>query len=96
MSDKYIFSRQIFTYQWKFCHEKEDENDNEKFCGSVSLFMSVVDVPDVVVVTRGPVFFSSSCFQFTCIFLGLKGVYVDSTFNRRERNLCSFGFCCEN
>ena len=91
MSDKYIFSRQIFTYQWKFCHEKEDENDNEKFCGSVSLFVSVVDVPDVVVVAGGSVLFSSSCLQFSCIFFGLKGVYVDFTF-RKERYLWSLLF----
>ena len=66
MSDKYNLLSQIFTYQRKFSHEEQNKNDNEELGGSVSLFVSVVDV----VVTN--IFSLRPSSQFSCVFFRLR------------------------
>ena len=39
----------INIYQGELGYQKQNQNDDEKFCGSVSLFVPVVDVGIVVV-----------------------------------------------
>lgn len=59
-------------YQGELGYQKQNQNDDEKFCGPVSLFVSVVDV-GIVVVLR--LFSLASRHQLPILLLRLQRIF---------------------